>query len=217
MGFEVNLSCFIQTADTNRFCFVFCRRKADGVCVCVGEMIRCLFCLAEFLIVGLTHTQGPIELRFSSIEHADLWECIITRQQLEVLQAEAESTFIAAPAIFQGCYPVYKLNRKKVEQSRTLVLSTQYLYNIECKSWPMNVKLMKWAIRFEHVLSVMVSASTNEFILHIKPDGNEKAKDKYQFRCLDEFQKNDFVRQLKRLYLWSTKSPLAELDFVKLV
>lgn len=68
-------------------------------------------------------------------------------QSRSLWQAMCESSFVAGAEVFQAHVAVAKLNRKGHCQERFLVLSTSWLYNVECHMGPISVKQAKVTVK----------------------------------------------------------------------
>jgi len=153
----------------------------------------------------------PMEILFDHSIDCSVWECLIQRRQLEIFQEECEAKFIASPSVYQRHFAVYKLNRKGVEQERTLVLSSSHLHNLECRAWPLTLKDVKWGFQLGDVTGLDTSGVRNtDIVLQLKPSSNDKAKDKYQFRFLSAEQRHEFIFEVRRLYRWNKGTLLPE-------
>eukprot|EP00474_Spongospora_subterranea_P010382 CRZ10840.1 hypothetical protein [Spongospora subterranea] len=94
-------------------------------------------------------------------------------------QTLCEESFIPSPEIYQTHVLVLKVNRKGQSQPRVLVLSTCWLYNVECHYGPISIRQAKWAIPVQAIVelqlgyrqeSPMLTLLANEEILSSSMD-----------------------------------------------
>jgi hypothetical protein len=87
------------------------------------------------------------------------WTLVINRLVSDAWQRIFESKMIHDPEIYQGHAFVIKLNSKGVAQERTVVLSTEWIYNVDIQHSPTGIKELKVCSSFQlwnsHSLVIM--------------------------------------------------------------
>jgi len=146
------------------------------------------------------------------------WVVVFNKLIREVWQRECESLIIKSPEIYQYHAFVIKMNQKGKTQDRTILLSNEWIYNIEVIHNPTSIKDKKWAYPFKSLKAVFVGTENgannpsitlyfNEAIFskidkaHIGSK-KEKMNDKHTFIFFDDAHCIRMVTELKRLFFF---------------
>eukprot|EP00455_Lapot_gusevi_P021562 TRINITY_DN2258_c0_g1_i18.p1 TRINITY_DN2258_c0_g1~~TRINITY_DN2258_c0_g1_i18.p1 ORF type:complete len:334 (+),score=82.74 TRINITY_DN2258_c0_g1_i18:98-1003(+) len=142
------------------------------------------------------------------------WVLILSRLVTDAWQRAFESSIVNAPEVYQYHTFVIKMNHKGVSQERTLVISTQWLYNVEVTHNPTVVKEKKWclpiaALRSVNLMTEVQSPCATFFFddvairqlmdqEHLGSKGTSM-NDNHSFVFRDDAQRARTVRELQRI------------------
>ena len=153
------------------------------------------------------------------------WVLVLNRLVRDAWQRIFESSFIPSPEIYQCHAFVIKLNRKGVAQERTLVVSNEWVYNVEMRHAPTGVKDFKWALPIVALRSVELTYEEDQPCAtfsfddsvaqqlmdeqHVGAKKGAGTKDTHSFVFNDRGGRGKVVRELQRLAYKTSGARLA--------
>ena len=140
---------------------------------------------------------------------------LMNRTIRNIWQSTLETHIIPSPEYYQTHQFVIKTNRKGSHQERLLVLSNQWLYNMQVSHAPTTIHSVKWAIRIDCIASVCLEAGNEaKFFFHqdklalmiakYRDDDrlgvNAKVVSDYEFTFRDDIVRVQFISALKFIF-----------------
>ena len=141
-----------------------------------------------------------------------------------------EASLIPEPEYYQTHQFVIKVNRKGAQQERLLVLSNEWIYNIEVSHGPTKISDVKWGVHLSALQSISIEqgaaitlyfdhTKVAEIAQKFKNDSKRqgitlKDTDNYVFSFPDDAARASFVAILAHVHMRATRSSAPQLGLV---